>query len=824
MRITFRALTLFCTVIFFFSATAQEKFKASPLSKQSASSLQTHFSDYHLFRINTEQLNSFVSRGENKINFELEIPSLTSFRLSLEAHDILSPDYTLTVNSAEGRKTYPKPANMTYRGLLTDVADSKVSLTITDGFIYGRIKKGEKEYYIEPLYYFDKNAANDVFVLYEVTDVKINPSLTCGMTDMQQYKPDASGLNRGQAGTNCVQAQIAIASDASMFIKYGSSATNVQLHNIGVMNNVTGDFVNSQFNDNIEFVIVTQNVSTIEAADQLLPAYNGNVASTVLSRFTDWAYAGNFGTTYDLGQFWTDRSFGTVIGLANVASVCGTFKYHILRDYAGVIPFGSGYQLRALASHEIGHNFGCSHDAASGFIMTPSASATNTSTWSPASINAVNAFVPTATCLSACNLAGPPVANFTYSPAVICPGGSFQFTDRSLNGPDRWYWSFLDGNPDSSFVRNPAVSYSTPGSKIINLTVTNSKGSSSKRASLLVVNPPAIACSIPGPGSEGGIKSFSLGTITNNTGSAAYDGNKYMDFACTKNTSLLPGTTYTVTAIVGDASLGILHKVSFFIDYNNNGNFSDPGEVIFAKFSNCFLGTMSFTFTTPAAPHYDTMFRARLVANACNSQADACSNTTIGQVEDYGVIFLQNFFFHGSRANQMNYMTWELNNELSFDHFELERGYDGMQFSVISNITARKNTDTLEKYNFTDAEKAPATASKTYYRLKMVDVNGTLSYSKVVAIPLDTPETLQTSVYPNPFNDKLYINLQMKSAGVVNISLTDIAGKVVYQYRQMLGTVSRTLSYSGFEHLSRGTYIITIETNGERVSRKIEKL
>lgn len=100
----------------------------------------------------------------------------------------------------------------------------------------------------------------------------------------------------------------------------------------------------------------------------------------------------------------------------------------------------------------------------------------------------------------------PPVANFSGTPRVIDDiTQSVSFTDLSTNGPTAWSWIFDGGSPATSTQRNPVVSYHTPGSFDVTLTVTNIGGSDTEyKGGYITVNP---ACS---PG-------WSVVTYTNST-------------------------------------------------------------------------------------------------------------------------------------------------------------------------------------------------------------------------------------------------------------------------------------------------------------------
>lgn len=70
-----------------------------------------------------------------------------------------------------------------------------------------------------------------------------------------------------------------------------------------------------------------------------------------------------------------------------------------------------------------------------------------------------------------------PLALFTANQTMVCPGTTIQFTDNSMNGPTQWNWSFPGGNPSASTAQNPAITYSTPGTYPVSLTISAPGGS-----------------------------------------------------------------------------------------------------------------------------------------------------------------------------------------------------------------------------------------------------------------------------------------------------------------------------------------------------------
>jgi serine protease len=88
----------------------------------------------------------------------------------------------------------------------------------------------------------------------------------------------------------------------------------------------------------------------------------------------------------------------------------------------------------------------------------------------------INAYQSVLCALSTIN--APPLPFISADNTVSCPGGIIQFFGSSLGGlADDYSWSFPGGNPSSSTLQNPTVSYASLGNFNVELTVTNAFGS-----------------------------------------------------------------------------------------------------------------------------------------------------------------------------------------------------------------------------------------------------------------------------------------------------------------------------------------------------------
>ena len=491
-KLTLSTLFLFLIVVLPAQLQAQKKIAATAVNRNNTASLSRVFKNYSLFNINTPELAQHAKlNSKGTVNVKLEFAGLPAMNIALRENDILSSGYKLTADVQQRRKVFHKPNAMTYKGKLVDDINSSVYLTISDKTIYGFIKGNGKEYFIEPLRYFNKLEKNNSFVLYETKDVVASSGISCGVRETEKKARETTieqNVLSRIAGVGCAVMDVAIAADESMFLKYGSVEA-VEEHNISIMNTVVGIFGNTQIgNIYLDLKIAGQYIATSADNEPLLPAYIGNGADTILSNFRNWGEAGNFGFSYDLAQIFTSKYSGGTDGLAmDLGTTCTSARYQLVVEHSE-----SGGYTAAVTAHETGHSLGAQHPddlLYSPFIMGYGWSEARPATsFSSSSISEMNNYIsrPEVTCLSPCDA---PVAEISASAMTICTGGTITFTDISAGPVTQRSWSFQDGTPDSSANKTEMVSFSQPGTKAIQLTVSNEKGSSTVTKTIVVVDP-----------------------------------------------------------------------------------------------------------------------------------------------------------------------------------------------------------------------------------------------------------------------------------------------------------------------------------------------
>jgi hypothetical protein len=130
--------------------------------------------------------------------------------------------------------------------------------------------------------------------------------------------------------------------------------------------------------------------------------------------------------------------------------------------------------------------------------------------------------------------------------------------------------------------------------------------------------------------------------------------------------------------------------------------------------------------------------------------------------------------FTCSNTENGTLLQWKTASEFNSDYFTIERSGDGINFDSIGRVNAAGNSNVPTQYAFIDSNSG-------YYRLKMVDIDGTFEISVVS----DCHQTITGSmqklsepliVYPNPVDDIL--NIQgLSDAQDVQITIVSMLGQ-----------------------------------------------
>ena len=156
--------------------------------------------------------------------------------------------------------------------------------------------------------------------------------------------------------------------------------------------------------------------------------------------------------------------------------------------------------------------------------------------------------------------------------------------------------------------------------------------------------------------------------------------------------------------------------------------------------------------------------------------------------------------FSATKQKETILLKWDATYETNFKLYEIERSIDGNNYLKIGTIEGKN----LGNYYFLD-KNLPSQAI-VYYRLKMIDIDGSFRNSKTVVVKLNS-NFYNAIVYPNPTMGLLNIKLTDAITSNTNIKVTDITGRLVMQQKIAKGQLSIDMDVHS---LPSGRYFIKI--------------
>ena len=183
--------------------------------------------------------------------------------------------------------------------------------------------------------------------------------------------------------------------------------------------------------------------------------------------------------------------------------------------------------------------------------------------------------------------------------------------------------------------------------------------------------------------------------------------------------------------------------------------------------------------------------------------------------------------FNAASGRNSFTLSWNTVAVSDCDHFDVERSLDGMKFEKMGEVKGNIHGSDGEIYSFQDNFR-PVTARKNdfYYRLKQVDENGQVSYSKVlIARMYNTRSLASLSVTPDPAVNDILVNVQLKENAYVVMKITDVQGNQLIRKAEKAENGLTTYKLDGTSQLRAGKYTLEIIVNSnERLTMQLEKI
>jgi len=373
--------------------------------------------------------------------------------------------------------------------------------------------------------------------------------------------------------------------------------------------------------------------------------------------------------------------------------------------------------------------------------------------WAAANLNATGVLLGSIICT--------PVADFTADNTGGCANSTIDFSDLSYNADlDNswsWAWAFEGGVPATSTIRNPTITYPSPGTYNVTLVVTNSSGNSLKtKQSYITINTtnPILVSPI--------VESFENTSFP----SSGTDVTTHWQYETTFSNLFVRNTSAKVT---GNASLRYSRGIS---DLGIESSIISP--------------SISFTnVTSPANLTFKLAYAQRASENTTKLEvyiSRDCGKTWIKRFTRVGDALATNSSYVNSNFVPTD-AQWE-------------------------TITVNISQLALQSHGLVKFSVTEGNGNNLYIE----DIN-------IVSVPLSIAsgeiDQEQTTIFPNPGNGDATLSYQLLQPMEVSVSIHDISGRLVGTKKVSSKNTNGKIQLSEISNvtLMRGSYIVSLWTN-----------
>ncbi len=168
--------------------------------------------------------------------------------------------------------------------------------------------------------------------------------------------------------------------------------------------------------------------------------------------------------------------------------------------------------------------------------------------------------------------------------------------------------------------------------------------------------------------------------------------------------------------------------------------------------------------------------------------------------------------FSGRISERSVLLQWQVGNEINLSRYLIERSIDGNMYQAVGEVKAVGK----KGYLFEDAATS---GSALFYRINIIDRDGSSNYSQVLRMEIPFSQT-SLQIHPNPVKASIHLILSKELSSNSQIVIYDLVGKKVLQ--QTIQQHGKEL-WLPINSLPNGYYSLQLLSGGSLMSQRFMK-
>ncbi|MCB0668710.1 MAG: S8 family serine peptidase [Saprospiraceae bacterium] len=301
--------------------------------------------------------------------------------------------------------------------------------------------------------------------------------------------------------------------------------------------------------------------------------------------------------------------------------------------------------------------------------------------------------------------------------------------------------------------------------------------------------------------------------------------NGYGDYTG-NSTQLKQGNGYTLNIQPGYAADTLEEYYFAWIDYNQNGEFDDEGEQVFASDTAISTGLETVIRIPEDAPLGLTRMRVMMLFDPIEDVVSGCTTAIdLGEAEDFCVeiiidsllcpkpVGLDTLDYQGTST----LVVWEaVDSAIAYV----------VRHRKVGDEEWEEVVDTMNSFNLMEMENCET------YEVQVQTVCGrdTSGYTESLFVAAacntaveDVATGLEVEIYPNPFSLQLSLEIQTEERQDLNISLLQLDGKQIAIKQVEINAGEHIISIDELSYLPPGMYLVSLQNAKGRLVKKVFK-